>query len=76
MKKSAYRASCASDAVPRNAVRTKLLARSARQVDELPLAAQSMTLAGAAFTLAAIWSTQLENGVKLAGLKLRLSAYS
>ena len=76
VKKSAKRVSCASVGVPRNAVRTNALALSAKQAVPFPLAAQSTTAWGAAFTLAAIPATQLANGVKLAGLKLRLSAYS
>ena len=58
VKKSAWRASAASDAVPRNARDTKRFASVCRHVGELPLDAQLMTLAGLARTLATMSSTQ------------------
>ena len=47
-----------------------------RHPDEFPLAVQSTTVCGAALTAEAIPPTQFANGVKLAVLKPRLSAYS
>jgi hypothetical protein len=75
-KKSAKRASCASDVTARNARVTKPRALARKHAGASASAAQSMTLAGCARTRPAISLTQVVYGVKLDGFQLRFSAYS